>query len=340
MEKKWYLGIDISKQWFDACLLVNLNEKARQHRFDNTFSGLRKLSEWLKTYGCTPSNTLMCMEHTGTYGFLLQTWLEQNQWILAVEPALQIKQSMGMQRGKSDLVDARRIAEYAYTRGDKLTPSKLPAKELLKVKQLMTYRDQLVKMRTGLKNSIQSHKQYYQLTGLDDVHKDIQAQIDQLTKKIKKLETQIEDCLTQDEAVKNNYNLLRSIKGYGLILSAAMLVSTHNFTAFKNGRQYACYAGVAPFENTSGIFKGQTKTSFLGNKKIKALLNNAANSASQYDAEIKHYYQRKTKEGKDHKSVMNAVACKLLNRAFAVIKRQTPFVITYEKFVAQSLEES
>jgi len=111
-----------------------------------------------------------------------------------------------------------------------------------------------------------------------------------------------------------------------------MLVTTNNFTGFENGRKYACYSGIAPFEHTSGIsIKGKTRVSNLANKKIKALLSNGANSAYKWDPEMKKYYKRKIAEGKDHKLVINAISCKLVNRVFAVIKRQTPFVVTYKQ---------
>ena len=40
------------------------------------------------------------------------------------------------------------------------------------------------------------------------------------------------------------------------------------------------------------------------------------------------YYQRKVAEGKEKESVINAVKNKLTLRAFAVIKRGTPYVNT------------
>ena len=120
-----------------------------------------------------------------------------------------------------------------------------------------------------------------------------------------------------------------------MVIGAFMLVSTNNFTGFENGRKYACYSGIAPFPNESGSsIKGKTKVSHLANKKIKTLLSNGANSAKSYDPEIKAYYQRKIKEGKDHKSVINAISCKLVNRVFAVVKRQTPYVSTYQQKIA------
>jgi hypothetical protein len=42
------------------------------------------------------------------------------------------------------------------------------------------------------------------------------------------------------------------------------------------------------------------------------------------------YYNRKLDERKPRMSVLNAIACKLIYRVFAVIKRQTPFVNLYQ----------
>ena len=84
---------------------------------------------------------------------------------------------------------------------------------------------------------------------------------------------------------------------------------------------------VAPFEYTSGSsIKGKTKVSHLANKKIKALLNIAALSAKKNDTEMKAYYDKKVKEGKNKMLVLNSIRCKIISRAFAVIQRNTPFV--------------
>jgi len=121
-----------------------------------------------------------------------------------------------------------------------------------------------------------------------------------------------------------------SVTGIGVIIAAFMIVSTNNFTSFENGRKYACYAGIAPFDYSSGTsIKGKTKVSQMGNKRVKSLLSNGANSALRHDPEIKAYYARKMAENKDHKLIVNSICCKLVNRVFAVIKRQTPYVRIY-----------
>jgi transposase len=272
------------------------------------------------------------MEHTGTYGLLLFAWLDQMHIDYCVEPGTQIKKSIGMARGKSDQVDARRIADYAYTNRMKLKPFQLPSAIILQIKQLLTYRRQLVKIRTSLKNSLKSHNQYERVSGLKSISEQIKAQIKEYDIKVDHIEKQIIDVISTDEELKKNYQLAKSVRGIGPITTAFMIVTTNNFTAFENGRKYACYSGIAPFDNMSGTsIKGKSQVSNLANKRIKTLLTNGANSACVWDPQIRNYYNKKISEGKEHKLVINSIRCKLVNRVFAVIKRQSPYVNIYQQ---------
>ena len=81
------------------------------------------------------------------------------------------------------------------------------------------------------------------------------------------------------------------------------------------------------FEHTSGIsIRGKTQTSPLANKEVKEYLIRAAITAIVWDPQMKAYY-KKSSRGKHKASVINAVKAKIIARAFAVIRRQTPFVI-------------
>ena len=336
IKKKWFIGIDISKPFIDAALV---NEMAPKRfilgHFSNDLKGFESMKAWFIKQDVTISTCLFCMEHTGTYGLLLFAWLEQQNADYCVEPGLQIKSSLGMTRGKEDKVDARRIATYAMEKKAKLNPFKLPSGNLIRIKQLLTYRDQLVRIRTSLKNSIKSHQEYQQISSLDFVTSDIQKQISHLNESVDNSEKQIKEIIYSEKELLQNFNLATSVKGIGLIITAFMLVTTNNFTGFENGRKFACYSGIAPFPDESGTsIRGQTKVSHLANKKVKTLLSNGANSAKSFDPEIKAYYKRKIEEGKNHKSIINAISCKLVNRVFAVIKRQTPYVSTYQQIFA------
>lgn len=335
-KKKCFIGVDISKDTLDIALLTEENYGIfNDLKVENTFKGYNKIEKWLNKQNISLKDCLFCMEHTGTYGLVLFAWLDQMEVDYCVEPGMRIKRSIGMARGKNDKIDARRIAEYAYLNRVKLKKFELPSTLLLQVKQLLTYRDQLVKIRTSLKNSLKNHEQYKRVTGLRNLPDDILQQIEEYDQRITATEKQIKDIINTDKELKKNFKLATSVKGIGLVITAFMLVTTNNFKSFENGRKYACYSGIAPFENSSGTsINGKSKISPMANKKIKALLSNGANSACIWDAEIKAYYQRKKAEGKEHNLVINSIRCKLVNRVFAVIKRQTPYVNTYQqKFI-------
>lgn len=326
-KKQWFIGIDISKEWIDVNVVYEKTpEKVTEKQFKNNLQGFDEMLNWLIRKKANLPESLFCMEHTGTYGLMLYHWLNQKRFDFCVEPALQIKRSLGLVRGKNDQVDAGRIAWYAMTNKMRLKPFEVPASHLVQIKQLLTYRDQLVKMKTGFLNSIKSHQLYQQITRLDSVTQDIQQQIQQLTDRIDQVEKQIIQIIYSEEDLKKNHEMATSVIGIGLIISAFMLVTTNNFTSFENGRQYASYSGIAPFEVSSGFYRGKAQVSHLANKRMKTLMANGANSARIWDPELKAYYDRKQNQGKEHQLIITAISCKLVNRVFAAVNRQTAFV--------------
>jgi transposase len=55
----------------------------------------------------------------------------------------------------------------------------------------------------------------------------------------------------------------------------------------------------APVRRSSGQRKGKPQVSHMANKKVKSLLHLGAMSAIQHCTQLKAYYQRKVKEGKN-----------------------------------------
>jgi transposase len=140
------------------------------------------------------------------------------------------------------------------------------------------------------------------------------------------VEAATQSIIEQSEALQKNYQLLTSIKGVGLITAVYMIAYTENFQKFSNSRQFSCYAGVVPFEHSSGTsIRGKSRVSHYANKKAKRLLNLAASVAIQHNGELKQYYQRRVGEGKSKMSTLNMIRNKLVDRMFAVVKRQTPY---------------
>lgn len=126
--------------------------------------------------------------------------------------------------------------------------------------------------------------------------------ISELGVKIKAVEKHINELLQSDQQVKA-YDLITGIKGIGPLTAAYLIVCTHNFTRFDSWRKFAGYAGIAPFEHSSGTsIKGRNKVSPMANKQIKTLLFLSANNADKSDKELKEYYFRRISEGKSKMS--------------------------------------
>ena len=333
MVKKYFIGIDISNKRLDVSVYGH-NVKAMFDPFTvaNDLEGMNEMIQELGEYNIDVKQCWFCYEHTGNYGILLSCFLQQKGICYSVIPAIEIKLSKGMTRGKSDPADARAIAIYAVTHREKLHPTTLPEPIVLKIKEWLSYRDMLVRTKVKFVNSLKSRQKLAEVISIDDILEDITARIKELGEKISSLDATIDQEINKSEPLQKNYGLLKSVTGIGPLIAAFMIVSTNNFDSFDNARKYSCYTGIAPFEHTSGSsIKGKTKVSQLGNKQIKTLLYNGANSAVRFDTELNRYYQRKKKEGKHHQSIINAVACKIVGRAFAVVKRGTPYVKTYDK---------
>ncbi|OKL40267.1 IS110 family transposase [Pontibacter flavimaris] len=108
------LGIDVSNDSLDVCLIRVSDGRQLCHKLNNNPSGFRRMKAWLKQHGCEAgADTLCCMEHTGMYTRQLVHYLLARGVHVWLESALQIKRSVGMVRGKDDKVDAQRIARYA-----------------------------------------------------------------------------------------------------------------------------------------------------------------------------------------------------------------------------------
>lgn len=140
---KEFIGIDISKLKFD--IRIHSNQIASV--FDNNNTGFKKMVNWvLKNVDCDKEEILFALEHTGLYSLPISVFLSENKFHFILLPGLEIKRSLGIQRGKNDKIDAKRIAEYAYQKKDKIVPSQLPFKNILQIRRLLKLRERLVKL--------------------------------------------------------------------------------------------------------------------------------------------------------------------------------------------------
>ncbi len=294
---------------------------------------ISKLLGQLRKSGVVLQDTLFVCENTGIYTAPFMTVMgsqELQYWVVA---AIEIKRSQGLNRGKSDKAHAKTIALYGLTHQHKYEPSTLPQTGLQQLKLLFTQREKIQKA-IALFEQTKENEGYLPKEVFAVVKKLNQQQIGNLQKALVKIDRQMLEIVKQDNVLHKQHELLTSIPGIGKQTALYLMITTRSFTSFSTWRQLACYAGVAPFEHSSGTSVSvRTKVSDIADKKMKSLLQMCVLSAVKCDKEIKQYYEKKKAEGKPTMLVMNNVRAKLLARAFAVIRRGTPFVNT-QKFAA------
>ncbi|TBM98206.1 IS110 family transposase, partial [Hyunsoonleella flava] len=316
MNFKEVIGIDVSKNTIDVC--IHLSEKSSE--FANTNKGIKGFLGWVKEHLKDLSGVLFVYEHTGMYSHTLTVVLQEmgcHYYIIA--PALDIKRSMGIVRGKDDQVDAKRIALYGYRLREEITPTKERFESITTLKSLMTLRSKLVRQLSAHKTTLKEQKGIYRAKDFKFIFETQQRLIHYLTKQIKSVEAQMQEVVNSHIALKTNMDLMLSIKGVGRQMATTMLIVTENFSKFDSSRKFASYCGVAPFAYQSGTsIKGRNRVSPLANKNIKSLAHMCAVSAIQHNSEMKIYYQKRVEKGKSKMSTLNIIRNKLIARIFAV----------------------
>ena len=328
MKLQHIIGADLSKNSIDFVC----HEQQTHLKIENFVNGFRQMLKWYRQQNINCADVMIVMEHTGLYSHLMEKFLYKHGISFTKVPALAIKRSLGLARGKNDKIDARRIARYGFEKRDMLVSTPTPNEAIERLRMLHSTRDHLVKDRASLKCAV---KEYQNVINQSDII--IQSHlslIKNFTEQIKKIEAEIAQVIGKEQAVNKNYHLLKTIKGVGEVVALATIIKTANFTKFANARKFACYCGTAPFEHSSGkSIRRKARVSHLADKEMKTLLDQSAKSAIQYDKELKCFYQRRIAIGKSKRSTINIVRNKILYRMFAVFKRQTPFIENYLSIV-------
>ena len=319
-----FIGVDISKNSLDFCSFNSENTSKITHlKIGNTPKEIKK---YVKKTDVELS--LFCMEDTGVYGMHLYKVLTELGFDFAVVPAIIIKKSKGLSRGKSDKADARDIANFAFHHIDELNLFQLPEEAFQELRLLLSEREKLVKAIKVFQSTEESTC-YVDRSTCKTLKKNNTKTIKLLKQQLKELEFAIKQLIKQEKVMQDQIELLESIPGIGFQTAVQLMVYTKCFQSFDNWRQLACYAGLAPFPYQSGTsIHGKTKVSNLAQKKLKSIIHMASLTMKKYDVETKQYFERKVAEGKNKMSVINAVRCKLIARAFSVIRRGTPYVNT------------
>jgi transposase len=310
MEKQIY-GIDLSKEKFNVNFLDEqgiIQELEVKNDYKSICSFLSKLSK----------NACLCIEYTGVYGDLLVFLSNCYSIEICATPGYEIKHSLGLQKGKSDPMDAARIREYGERFTDRLRPSIVADEAMAELRELHNLRHILVKQRAILKTQCKGKsKMPYESIKAHDY---AEATLNALDSNILDVESEIQHIINSHQEYAENSQLVQSVHGIGPVTASELIIKTHNFKKIDSARKAASFAGICPYPNSSGNMVKKSKISSMGDKSLKTLLFLCARSSITYNKDLKQYYNRKKEEGKHTFIALNNVANKLLRTIYAIIE--------------------
>jgi len=328
MDIFFVVGVVVSKNKLDYCLMSN-DKVLKQGTIVNETSAIRMtLILFLREFKLSNEQILICAEHSGQYNYPLIYSCECDRYKLWLENPNQIKiYCSGLQQGKNYRLSSKQIAIYGSRNSDKIKLSRQPVSEVEHLKQLHNELEMLEVDSAKLHSQLIDQKNYMSeevfninatrlinlLRGLEDA--------------IATIKSEIKCIFAVNGFLSEQLELLTSIENVDTELALKMIVETDAFTRFENCRQFCSHAGIAPLNKDLKINEHSTHTiNPKSDKGIKTILNQAALSiVKMNDSELKNYYIRKVKEGKDEKIVLNAIRVKLVARMFAVIKNNQKY---------------
>lgn len=316
-------GIDLAKDKFDVSFFAADGKgtaKATSHRVvRNTPEGIYKF------IGGLPSDAVLVAEHTGVYGdALLKSCTESRVSISMVGGHVIHSYKAAPDRGKTDMQDCAMLREFGERFSDKLKPSRFPADTIYELRQMARHREMLVEERKRFVTAAKGEDCRPQRSVA--VGRSMSRIIEALDMEIDSIEGQMLEAIGANADVARNYGIITSVCGVGLVTAVEIIIKTDNFTTIRTAREYAAYAGTAPYGCSSGKMDRGAHISRVGNRRSKTLLYICAESARRCNKEIKLYYERRAVvEKKPHHYVLNAIANKLLRVIFTLVAKGEKF---------------
>lgn len=338
MEFTYVLGVDISKDWFHVCLMdKQFGIICEQQVVNRTDDIMVFISELLEEHRIAEiSSVFMCMEHTGLYiQNLIRSWMSKGGR-LAVIPANKITERLAGAQGwvgKTDFLDARRIAEYGLRFSDKLECYKLKSHTVELLQRLQRQRVRLLTALNMLKVPVAESENFDSARIVDQIQQNQAGSVEALEEDLSKIDKLLKSTIEADPYLNRIFDQITSVAGVGPITATEIIVATEGFTKFSpdQPKKFSRYSGVIPIEHNSGksIRKRPSNTK-KANNNVKSLLTMGAMSLTKTKGELGQYYQRKRLEGKHHLSVINAMRNKLILRIFAVVRNDSMYIPDFE----------
>lgn len=215
---------------------------------------------------------------------------------------------------KTDAIDARLLASMG--RALDLAPSQAADPQRERLTRLQRRRDQLVATRADEKKRIQ-------LAQDEDVRASIATHIAWINAEIDRLQAAADQLVEACAQLRALRRQLQTAPGVGPV-TALTLIALLPELGQRSAKTIAALAGLAPFNNDSGAFRGQRHIRG-GRRRVRQALYMAALAAIRKVPPLAERYRNILRRSGHAKVAIIAVARKLLVALNAMVKTGAPF---------------
>lgn len=300
--KQVNVGIDVGKSQLDICIY----ERHISFSVSNDAPGIRKALGRLGRYQLQR----IVLEATGRYErAFVEAALSKNMPVLIANP-LHIRRFAGAigQLAKTDSIDAQLIAQFAAVLQPEIYAHH--SKQVLKIKDLLVRRRQLIEMMTMEKNRHHIMPKFLKA--------DIQRSILHLQRQLEKVDRELDKRVEEQTEWREKKEIMLSMPGIGPTVVNTLMGDLPELGQL-NQKQVAALTGVAPYNRDSGKLRGKRRIRG-GRHTVRTMLFMAVLTAIQHNKVIRAFYQHLVAQGKHKKVALTACIRKMVTILNAMIR--------------------
>jgi transposase len=329
MEAKRYIGIDLHRNCFTACLrLENGREYLKQWKLEDLETFIGKLR----------AGDEVAVEVTGNTRLFHDAVAPHVARVVAVNPNQ--FQVITHSVKKTDPNDARNLALYLAK--DLLPEVRMKDKTQAQIASLTQTRATMVKLRTALKNKVnnlcsahgvnlrkESLASEKGLRAVLELHFDLLVNVelkiivDQI-RSLNKSIAELEETIGKEGQKLEGHKNLTSIKGIGGLGSGILLSIIGDIGDFADEGKLAAYFGIVPRVSNSNEIERRGRITKRGTKLGRTTLIQCALIAQRYSPYLKTYYEKMKSRRGTGKAIV-ALARKFLGIIYRTLKNKWMF---------------
>jgi len=320
------IGCDFHPSWEQIAWLDTETGETREQKL------VHGNGETERFYETLSPPVLIGLEATGNCHWLLDRLREMGHEVW-VGDAAAIRASY-VRRQKTDRRDAAHILKLLVE--GRFPRLWVPEREQRDLRQLLIHRHKLVEIRSRVKNGLQHlalnqgmqrKRRLWSAAGQQALQElplqpwasrrraDLLRLLASLEERIAPLDRAVEQAAQQNAEAR----LLMKQPGVGPITALAFVLTIGEVSRFQRSKQVASYLGLIPCEHSSAGHQRLGAISKQGNRFVRMLLVEAAQSAIRYDPEFRREYQHRC-HTKPKNVAKVAVARKLAVRLYWMLR--------------------